>query len=282
MSVRSRGESAAGRGDPDAPEDDVEMGFFDHLGELRTRIIRALWGLIPGLVVGGIFHQELLALMLEPYHRAWYTLSARGVQLPGEAPTIITLTPYAIFVAYVKVALIAGIAVGAPWVFWQLWQFVSPGLYRKEKRLALPFVVASTFFFLGGATFGYVVVFPLLFEYFLGFAGQAIGGTVLNPQYSLDEIFTLEFRLLIAFGLVFELPVVISFLSAAGIVNWRQLLRFSRWWILVSAVLSALLTPPDWTSQLLMLIPLVLLYFVSIGLSALIGTMTKGRPDSIA
>lgn len=255
----------------DLPEDDVEMGFFAHLAELRTRLIRALLGLIPGLSVGGFFHEELLAVMLRPYHAAWHHLRAQGVELPGDVPTIITLTPYAIFVSYVKVALITGIAIGAPWIFWQLWQFVSPGLYRREKRLAAPFVAASTLFFLGGAAFGYIVVFPLLFEYFLGFAGEAIGGTVLNPQYSLDEIFTLEFRLLLAFGSVFELPVVISFLAAARIVNWRQLLRFSRWWILVSAVLSAVLTPPDWTSQLLMLIPLVLLYFVSIGLAWMFG-----------
>ena len=254
---------------PDRPEDDVEMGFFEHLAELRIRLLRALYGILPGLLVGGIFHKPLLGALLQPYEDAFYNLRDRGIELPMDSPTLITLTPYSMFVAYMKVAIIAGVAIGAPWIFWQFWQFVSPGLYRREKRLALPFVIASTLFFVGGASFGYFVVFPILFEYFIGLSVDT--PVAIEPMYSLDEVFSLEFRLLIAFGLVFELPVINSFLAAAGIVDWRQLLKFSRWWVLVAAVLSALLTPPDWTSQLLMMGPLIFLYFVSILFAALFG-----------
>ncbi len=258
---------------PERPEDDVEMGFFEHLAELRTRLLHSLYGILPGMAVAGFFYLELWQWFFEPYSQAWWRVREAGViDLPGDAPELITLTPYSMFVSYLKVVICAAVVLTAPWIFWQLWKFVSPGLYRREKRLAIPFVLVSTVFFVGGVMFGYYVVFPILFEYFLTLVPDPSNAVVrVNPMYSVDEVFSLEFRLLIAFGLVFELPVVNSFLAMAGIVNWRQLLAFSRWWVLVAAVLSALLTPPDWTSQLLMLGPLIILYFVSIAFAYVFG-----------
>lgn len=245
------------------PEDDVEMGFFDHLRELRKRLVRALWGMIPGIGVGWVFREELLSLLVTPFQTAW------EANREGDAK-LVFLNPIDPFVAYLKIAFIAGLLLAAPWVFWQFWQFIAPGLYRKEKRLALPFVIVSTLFFVGGTAFGYAIVFPMAFQYFLEFAVTLPGGVELEPTIAINEILTFEMRMLLAFGLVFELPVVVSFLAAAGVVHWRQLLKFSRWWVLIAAILSSILTPPDPGSMMLMFIPLVVLWFISVGFAAII------------
>jgi len=258
--------------DATVPEDDVEMGFFDHLRELRRRLIRALYGVIPGVAAGWIFREELLAALVQPFHIAW-------LETGREDPKLVFLNPVDPFVAYLKIAFIVGILIAAPWIFWQLWAFISPGLYRREKRLALPFVIVSTLFFLGGTAFGYYAVFPMAFQYFLDFAVTLPGGMNIEPTIAINEILTFEVRMLLAFGLVFELPVVTSFMAAAGIVDWRQLLKFSRWWILIATVLSSVLTPPDVGSQLLMLGPLIVLYFFSVLLAMLIGKRKKKKEE---
>lgn len=265
--------------DPDrqqstVPEDDVEMGFFEHIGELRTRLIHALLGVVPGVAVGWAFKERLLELLVAPLIEAW---KSRGL---GE-PSLHFANPIDPFIAYIKMAIIAGILVALPWIFWQLWLFISPGLYRRERRMALPFVLMSTVFFVGGTVFGYLVVFPLGFDTLLGFAGKLPSAEMdIQPTIMITEYLSFASRLLLAFGIVFELPVVVTFLAALGVVNWRQLLRFSRWWILVSTVLAALLTPPDVVSQLLMLIPLVGLYFLSIGLAWLFGWRRQRRTEA--
>lgn len=247
------------------PEDDVEMTFFEHLGELRNRLVRALWGVIPGVVLAWMFKEQLLDLLTRPLVQAWHRLNLGDPQLHFANP----IDP---FVAYMKIAVVCGLIFGSPWAFYQLWQFIAPGLYRSEKRLALPFVIASTLFFVGGSFFGYMFVFPLAFETFLGFAGMLPSSELqLRPTLMMGEFLDFSVRMLLAFGITFEVPVVITFLSFAGVVNWRQLLAFSRWWIVVSAVIAALLTPPDVGSQLMMLVPLVLLYYVSILLAWLFG-----------
>jgi sec-independent protein translocase protein TatC len=235
-------------------------------------LIRALWGMIPGVAAGWIFREELLALLVRPFQIAWIANNREG------DAKLVFLNPIDPFVAYLKIAMITGLMIGAPWVFWQLWGFISPGLYRKEKRLALPFVIVSTLFFIGGITFGYLAVFPFAFQYFLEFAVTLPGGMILEPTIAINEILTFEVRMLLAFGIVFELPVVVTFLAAAGVVTWRQLLKFSRWWILIAAVLSAILTPPDPGSMMLMFIPLVLLWFLSVLFAALIGRKKKKDP----
>jgi sec-independent protein translocase protein TatC len=259
------------------PEDDLYMGFFEHLGELRSRLVKALLGVVPGVALGWLFKERLLDLLVEPLITAW---KKRGL---GD-PSIHFANPIDPFVAYLKMAIVAGVLVASPWIFWQLWKFVSPGLYRRERRLAVPFVLASTLFFVGGSLFGYTVVFPLGFETFLGFAGKLPSQSVeIQPTIMINEYLSFSTRLLLAFGIVFEVPVVITFLSAAGIVDWRQLLKFSRWWILVATLLSALLTPPDVGSQMLMIGPLVGLYFISIGFAWLFTRKKtrQGEPEEI-
>ncbi len=259
----------------DLPEDDVEMGFFDHLGELRTRIIRAIWGILPGMGVAWIFREELLDLLVRPLVHAFGRLKLGPPQIHFSSPVDV-------FVAYLKIAVVAGLLASAPWLFWQVWGFVAPGLYRREKLLAIPFVIASTICFAGGAAFGYLVVFPMAFETLLGFAGVLPSHNLtVTPTLMINDYLTFCTRMLLAFGVVFEVPVVVTFLAAAGIVDWKQLLKFGRWWVLIATLLAAFLTPPDVGSQLMMLVPLVVLYFLSVGVAFLITyRRTRGQAGS--
>lgn len=261
---------------PIDPEDDVEMTFFEHLGELRNRLVRALWGVIPGVILAWTFKEQLLDLLTRPLVAAWRQLDLGDPQLHFANP----IDP---FVAYMKIAVVCGLIFGSPWAFYQLWQFVAPGLYRSEKRLALPFVLSSTLFFVGGAFFGYLFVFPLAFQTFLGFAGMLPQGEIrIQPTIMMGEYLDFSVRMLLAFGVTFEVPVVVTFLSFAGIVNWRQLLGFTRWWVVISAVVAALLTPPDVGSQLMMLVPLVVLYLFSILLAWMFGPKAPSAAEQKA
>ncbi|MEM7449682.1 MAG: twin-arginine translocase subunit TatC [Myxococcota bacterium] len=252
-------------GSEQGPEDEVEMEFFEHLGELRTRLRNAILGSLPAIGVAWFFKEELLDWLLQPLVEAWEALNLGKPQIHFANP----IDP---FVAYLKISIIVGLIASAPWLFWQLWAFIAPGLYRREKRLAVPFVLFSTVFFVGGVWFGYEVVFPLGFETFLSFAGLLPSESIaVSPTLMINEYLGFATRMLLAFGVVFEVPVINTFLSAVGLVTWRQLLAFARWWILIAAVLAAFLTPPDIASQLLMLVPLVALYFLSIGFAALFG-----------
>lgn len=256
---------AAHRDTPEHPEDDVEMTFFEHLGELRNRLVRALWGFVPGVIAAWVFKERIFLLLTDPLVRAWERLGLGP-------PQVHFANPIDMVVAYLQIAVVVGAILGSPWAFWQLWLFVAPGLYRRERRLALPFVLFSTLFFVGGAFFGYLFVFPLAFETFLGFAGQLPDSNLqIRPTLMVSEYLTFSLRMLLAFGITFEVPVVVTFLAFAGIVNWRQLLGFTRWWVVISAVIAALLTPPDVGSQLMMLVPLILLYVLSIVLAYVFG-----------
>ena len=261
---------------PDVPEDDVEMGFFEHLGELRTRLVRAVWGVVPCVGVAWAFKEKLLELILDPLLFAY--------RKNGIEPEIHFQSLLDPFVAYLKIAIIAGVLAASPWIFWQLWGFLAPGLYRREKLLAIPFVLASTLFFAGGALFGYFIVFPFGFQTFLEFAGPLPSGELrLTPTIMIDAQISLSVRMLLAFGVVFEVPVIVSAISALGLVSWRGLLKFGRWWVIIATVIAAVLTPPDVASQMMMLIPLIVLYFLSVGVAFLIDLRRgKGAAEAAA
>ncbi len=253
------------------PEDELEMGFFEHLTELRIRLMRAALGTVPAVFVAWVWKQELLELLLRPWIQAWERLGLGR-------PTIHFSGPVDMFVIYLTNSLIAGLILASPWVFWQMWRFIAPGLYRRERLMAIPFVMASTFFFVGGVTFGYIVVFPEAFRTFLEYAEPLPGNEVqIVPTVMLKEYMTFSTKLLLGFGVVFEVPVVVSFLAAIEMVGWKQLLNFGRWWLLVAALIAAFLTPPDVISQLMMLIPLIVLYFVAVFIAFLIESARNRR-----
>lgn len=265
-------ESEPGTDDEDAapkPEDDVQMSFFDHLDELRVRLIRSTYLFLPAVGLAWLFRVRLMDFLAIPLGRAIHKL-----HLPVNG--LHFLSPADAFMVYMKLALFVGFLVSSPWVFWQAWGFISPGLYAKEKRYALPFVFFSTLCFLGGATFGYYAVFPSAFETFLGFSEMLpMAGVRITPTITMSEYLDFTTQMLLGFGVVFEVPVVVTFLAMTGVVDWRQLLKFGRWFIVIAAVVAAVLTPPDVGSQMMMLVPLITLYYFSVLLAFFFG---KKRP----
>jgi len=241
-----------------------KMTIWEHLDELRSRLVKAVIAYIIGASVAWAYREPILAWLWKPFADSWVAAGVKG------EPELNFAAPSDIFTAYFKLSLIGGLLISAPMMFYQLWSFIAPGLYKKEKKFVIPFVFFSTVLFVGGGLFGWRVAFPVTFSYFLELAGKS-GTMIVRPVVMVPQYLDFVSQMLLAFGIVFELPLFILFLSIAGIVNYLQLLRFGRWFILVAFTVGAIITPPDTTSQLVMSIPLCGLYFVSIGLAFLFG-----------
>jgi sec-independent protein translocase protein TatC len=257
-----------------SPEEQT-MTFWEHLDELRKRVFRVVLALLVGTVVAWIFRVRLLGWVTTPFAHAWHDAGLQG------SGALHFQAPAALFLAYVKLAFLAGSVVALPVVLYQIWAFVAPGLYARERYLALPFVASSTGLFAFGAWFGFRFAFPLAFQFLLGLSGQLGGGFQVLPTVMIDDYLDFVMRMLLGFGVVFELPVLVFFLSMAGIITHRHLIRFARYFIVIAFVIAAIVTPPDPASQLLMAVPLCLLYFVSIGVAWLVGR-SKGKSTSSA
>ena len=249
-----------------APEHEVKMTIWEHLGELRVRVIRASIALVFTTLVAWAFRVPILAWLEKPYEQAW-----RAHDLPG-APELINITPGGQFAGFLQLSMTAGAVAAAPVIFYQLWAFISPGLYSKEKRLVVPFVLFSTTLFLSGVAFGYYLAFPITLNYFFSLLGPiSTGGAVLTQRTTFEAYLDFSSRMLLACGGVFELPLFVAFLAIAGIVTPQQLLKFGRWAILASFIIGAFISPgPDVSSQIVMSAPLVALYFVSVGIAFLV------------
>ncbi|MGA9535536.1 MAG: twin-arginine translocase subunit TatC [Desulfobacterales bacterium] len=234
----------------DRPEmnEESKLPFTSHLEELRKRLIVCFVAVGIGFVVSYGFKEYLFQILVHPLVK---------VMQPGDS-LIFTGLPEAFF-TYLKVAFLAGLMLAAPVIIYEFWIFVAPGLYDKEKRLMLPIVFLSTFFFIGGALFGYFLVFPWGFKFFLGFATETI-----RPMPSMKEYLGFSAKLLLAFGLVFELPLVITFLARLGVVSVDFLKKNRKYALLLFFVGAAILTPPDVVTQIMMALPLMLLYEISI------------------
>jgi sec-independent protein translocase protein TatC len=262
--------SGAGPGDaPVAPERDVKMTIWEHLEELRRRVIKAAAGVLVTTVVAWAFRTELLAWLVMPYQRTWLAKFDKPLVLQ-------TLAPADAFLGYLELSLTAGIVGAAPIIFYQLWSFIAPGLYKKEKRLIVPFVLFSTILFLSGVAFAYYVAFPFTFNYFLSLLGEVRKGVELTQIVTLEFFLDFSTRFLLAFGAVFELPLFIAFLVLANIVTPKQLLKFGRWATVLAFALGAVVTPgPEVTSQIAVSGALIGLYFLSIPIAYLLKPRSK-------
>jgi sec-independent protein translocase protein TatC len=228
--------------------DEEKLPFTAHLEELRNRLIACFIAVGVGFVASYAFKEKLFYILVAPLK-----------QVMKEGDTLIyTHLPEAFF-TFLKTALISGLMLASPIILYQFWMFVAPGLYDREKKMLVPILLLSTLFFVGGALFGYFVVFPFGFKFFLSFATDTI-----RPMPSMKEYLSFSAKLLLAFGIVFELPLVITFLARLGVVTVEFLRKYRKYAILLFFCGAAILTPPDVVTQVMMALPLILLYEVSI------------------
>ena len=239
-----------------------EMTLMDHLGELRSRLTRSAVAAVLGFLICYAFSKQLFGIMMMPLMEV----------MPPESTLIFTGLPEAFF-TYVKTAFVAGLFLVSPYIFYQIWQFIAPGLYEHERKYMIPIAAISALFFICGALFGYYIVFPFGFEFFMGYADEMI-----RPMPSLKEYFSFSLKLLLAFGVIFELPLFIFFLARLGLVTPASLRKKRKYAILLSFVVAAILTPPDGITQILMSGPLIILYEISIYVAHFFGKKKKPKP----
>jgi len=235
--------------DDDDDEPGAKMSFLEHLDELRKRIIHACIAIAVGILVSFAFIQPIFNFLLGPTRR----VLPQGVKMiytePGEA-----------FAMYMWVSLIAGFVLAAPYIMYQVWMFIAPGLYQKEKRMAIPFVLFTTIGFLGGAAFNHYVAFPFLIRFFAQF-----NGADLQFMPRLEDTFDLYLKMLLGMGAVFQLPTVVFFLAKMRLVTARFLWDHGKYAILIAYIIAAVITPTgDPVNQTIFAAPMIILYFLSI------------------
>jgi sec-independent protein translocase protein TatC len=257
--MTSKKEVAEAVDEPEGPEDDKPMSFWDHLDELRKRITTSLIALVVTTLIAWQYNDELFSIASKPFCDAW-----AAQQLEGTCELNFA-APQDGFTSRFNLALIVGVMGAAPVIFYQLWSFIAPGLYAKEKRYVIPFVAMSTLLFGCGMWFGFSVAFPFTFGYFLSFAGN-LGGVKISPEVMAVDYLSFVTKVLLGFGAIFEIPILFSFLAMVGVVTHRKLIRWARYYIFGAFFVAAILTPPDAASQIAMAIPACGLYGLSIGL----------------
>jgi sec-independent protein translocase protein TatC len=244
----------SGGGSDNEEDGMLRMSFLEHLQELRTRIVRALWGVAVAFLVSLSFTNQLWTFVSQPAVQALKTL--------GYPQTLKQITPMESFnVIWFKLPCLVAIFIGSPWVLYQVWAFISPGLYRRERRWAVPFVLTSAGLFIVGGLFAYFVAF----RYGLTFLLSIGGGNHVEPMVSVNEYFDLFVNVILGVGLVFELPVLIFFLTLLRIISPSFLVRHSRYAILIIFIVAAIVTPtPDVFNMMLFAVPMCLLFYVGI------------------
>lgn len=275
----------------EARERELEQGrmpFVEHLRELRTRLRNSVAALLVGFVIAFVFSRELYVLLARPLIHAFDKLSPENPAI-GEA-SLYNFDLIDSFWTFFSLAFWAGIFIASPFIFHQLWKFIAPGLYKHERRYGVSFAISSAILFISGAYFCYTIVLPVVIEFLLGYNTENLSQVHSDFGYSYEladklavqlrlgigQYFALAKKLLLGFGLIFELPLLIFFLSLTGVVDHKKLWKFNRWAVLLSFLASAALTPPDIYSQVFMAGPLIVLYNLSIIISWLV-TLRKAR-----
>jgi len=232
-----------------------EMTFLEHLQDLRKRLLYSISAVIIGVIPAWIFSKDIYRILARPVTKF----------LPeGEKLAYTTLT--APFMLYIKVSFLASIFFTSPFIFFQLWLFVSPGLYPKEKRYVVPFVIFTSLFFILGGLFGYFIVFPWACRFFIKM------GADFRPVITVDQYFSFALKVLLGIALVFELPTLIFFLSRLGIVTHKWLIKKFKYAVLATFVIAAIITPtPDMITQSIIAFPMLALYGIGIGIAYIFG-----------
>ncbi len=232
------------------------MTLLEHIEELRIRLLWIVSGIIVGVIAAMSHSEQIIDIAIDPLKKA----------LPHGSKIIFTGVTEAFWVR-LEAALVAGIIITIPFTFYQIWLFIKPGLEKKEKKFAIPFVFFFTLFFISGVVFAYKIVLPIGFSFLLRY-----GGKELSAMPSIKQYMSLFLRMLTAFGLIFELPIVSFILSRMGIINAKDLIKKSDYALLIIFIVAAILTPPDVFTQFLMAGPLILLYVISILIAYMFST----------
>ncbi len=242
------------------PVEELRMPIMEHLRELRVRLIRVVIALAAGFIVAYFFSDQLFAALTLPIRQVSHgklLLIGTGV---GEA-----------FFTKIKVSLIAGLFLASPAVFYEIWKFIAPGLYQTERKMALPFIIFATIFFITGGYFCWAVVFKVGYAFFL----EQYSSIGVTPTIRISEYLAFSAKLMLAFAITFEMPIFAFFLTRLGLIDYKMMLKQFRYAILIIFVIAAALTPPDMVSQFLLAIPLLFLYVISVGVSYLFRAKTE-------
>jgi sec-independent protein translocase protein TatC len=233
-----------------------KMSFLEHLDELRKRLIYSLVSLAVGVGIACLFLEQLVQFVMRPMQQ----------MLPPGGKLIFTEGPEA-FMLYIRIAIIAGLVIGAPLIMTQLWLFISPALYPKERRFAIPFVVLASTGFIGGAAFSHYLVFPVMWKFFASFSNDFV---TFMPR--VQDAFDLYFKMLIAMALVFQMPTLVLFLARFGLVTAKMMVSYFKYAVLVIFIVAAVITPSqDMASQLIVGVPMLGLYVISILIALIFG-----------
>jgi sec-independent protein translocase protein TatC len=233
-----------------------KMSFLEHLDELRKRIVRSLLALCVGVAIAAFFIEDIYSFVMLPLQQ---------MLRPGE--TMIYTYPTEAFMLYIRIALIAGLFVAAPLIFWQVWLFVAPALYANERRYAIPFVLLSSIGVVAGAAFSHYVAFPLMWRFFASFSNELVS---FMPR--IEDAFSLYMRMLLGMAAVFQMPAAVFFMARMGVVTARWMIRQFKYAVLGIVIVAAIITPSsDIASQLIVAGPMVVLYILSIGIAWMAG-----------
>lgn len=234
------------------PSDELSghMSLVEHLTELRKRLLWSFGAIAVGFGAAWHFAPDIFALLMKPL-----------TDVLGEGRQVVFTAPTEAFTTYLKVAIVTGVFAAAPVIFWQIWRFVAPGLYKKEKAYFAVVVIVGAFFFTGGALFGYFGVFPIGFKFFI----NTYENPTIQALITVKEYWKFALGMLVGFGIAFELPVFVFFLARIGLVTPQWLWKNFRYAVLVIFIAAAIFTPPDVISQTILGVPLVLLYLLATG-----------------
>jgi sec-independent protein translocase protein TatC len=252
--------------------DQQRAPFLTHLAELRRRLIWSLLSVLVGFLICWFLRDQLFEILAAPVFKVLAEQQVKvlksvenlgpflqGLVQAGIGPRLQIIHPAEAFFAFLKVALLGGVALAVPFIFYQFWRFIAPGLYTRERRLVWPFIFSGMACFIMGVMFCYFLVLPFGLKFLANFGGQ-----YMEYRPAVSPYLSFVVRLVFAFGVIFELPVVLFFLGRIGIVNSSQLSKFRKYFIVLAFVVAAILTPPDAFTQVLMAVPLLALYEVSI------------------
>lgn len=250
-----------------ADENSDKMSFLEHLEELRVRIIYALSALGIAVVICFFFNIQIFHFLAQPIRQV----------LPKGQNDLFYTTPTEGFGISMKVSLLAGIFLASPFILWQLWLFISPGLYRRERNYALPFLFSSTALFLLGGVFAYFIALPRTLDFLINFNPE------LRPLITATEFFDFTMMILVGMGVVFQLPILIGFLSMFGIVTPGFLIHNFKYAVLIIFILAAVISPTgDAVNLFVFALPMLALYVFSIGVAFLFKRMRKTRDQALA